>query len=142
VARRAKAKVSRTRSRLTIIDRAALVLAVKIVRAHSAADRQQIDDKLSREPWIEVAKFAAHSCQERALHLQPWQCWPPCAVEVDDDDTPGFEHRSIRSSAALLRRMLKLGISRWHPDPLAAIEAAERPGSSKEGSRDTVVPPA
>jgi hypothetical protein len=24
-----------------------------------------------------------------------------------------------------LRRMLALGISRWHPDPLAAIEAAE-----------------
>ena len=26
----------------------------------------------------------------------------------------------------LLQEMLDLGISRWHPDPLAAIEAAKR----------------
>ena len=41
---------------------------------------------------------------------------------------PGQRSRSIsghRAAAELLRRMLALGISRWHPDPLAAIEAAE-----------------
>ena len=115
----ARAKASRTR------DRQALTLAIETARKQSAADQQQIDDKLTREPWFAAAVFAAHECQERALRLKPWQCWPPCAVGVDDVDTPGFEHRGVRSSAALLRRMLALGISRWHPDPLAAIEAAE-----------------
>jgi hypothetical protein len=126
---RAKTKTSPTRDErgeaLTETDRQALTLAIETARKLSPADRQQIDEKLESEPWFTVAVFAAHSCQETALRLQPWQCWPPCAVEVDDDDAPGLEHRGIRSSAALLRHMLALGISRWHPDPLAAIEAAE-----------------
>jgi hypothetical protein len=126
---RTKAKASRTRDErseaLTDTDRQALTLAIEMARKHSRADRLQIDDKLTREPWFAVARFAAHGCQEHALRLKPWQCWPPCAVEPDDVDAPGFEHRGIRSSAALLQRMLALGISRWHPDPLAAIEAAE-----------------
>jgi hypothetical protein len=119
-----RAKASRTR------DRQALTLAIETARKQSAADQQQIDDKLSREPWLAVAVFAAHGCQERALRLKPWQCWPPCALEPDDVDTPGLEHRAIRRSAALLRRMLALGISRWHPDPIAAIERAEAEASA------------
>jgi hypothetical protein len=130
VARRAKAK----RDRLAILDRAALVLAIKIAREHSPADRQRIDRKLAEEPWVEVAMDAAHSCQEWALRLDPWQCWPPCAVEPGSVDTPGLEHRGISSSAKLLRQMLALDISRWHPDPLAAIEAAEA-----ESARRTAV---
>ena len=121
---RAKTKANRTRDRLTEADRQALTLAIEIARKQSLANREQIDDKLCTEPWIKVAKFAAHECQEKSLRLPPWQCWPPCAVEVDDVDDPGFEHRGIRSSAMLLRRMLSLDISRWHPDPIAAIEAA------------------
>ena len=121
---RTKAKANPRRD-LTDTDRQALTLAIETARMQSPADQQQIDDKLTREPWFAVANFAARMCQERALRLKPWQYWPPCAVEVDDDDAPGFEHRCIRSSAALLRQMLALGISRWHPDPLAAIEAVE-----------------
>jgi len=49
----------------------------------------------------------------------------PCMVEPDDSDEPGQEHRSIGKSAALLRQMLACGVSRWHPDPVGAIEAAE-----------------
>ena len=122
--RNAKAGPSDERG-LTETDRLALTLAIETARKLSPADRVQIDDKLGREPWFTVAKFAAHSCQETALRLPPWQCWPPCAVEVDDDDEPGLERRGIRNSAALLRRMSTLGISRWHPDPVAAIETAE-----------------
>jgi hypothetical protein len=127
---RAKRKASPTRNQrgeaLTEGDRQALTLAIETARKHSPADQQQIDGKLESEPWFTVAVFAAHGCQETALNLAPWQCWPPCAVEVDDDDdAPGLEHRGIRKSAVLLRRMLALGVSRWHPDPLAAIEATE-----------------
>jgi hypothetical protein len=31
-----------------------------------------------------------------------------------------------RAAALLLQRMLDAGVSRWHPDPLAAIAEAER----------------
>lgn len=127
---RAKAKASRTRDErgeaLTEADRQALMLAIETARKHSPADRQQIDDKLTRrEPWFDVAVFAAQECQEWSLRLKPWQAWPPCAVEPDDVDEPGFEHRGIGRSAALLRRMLSAGVSRFHPDPVGAIEAIE-----------------
>ena len=110
---------------LSDLDRQALDLAITIDRERNKACRQQIDDKLRTEPWLRVAKFAAQRCQEIALHLQPWECWPPCAVSVDEVDAPGFEHRGVSQSAALLRRMLACGVSRWHPDPIAAIEAAK-----------------
>jgi hypothetical protein len=113
---------------LTTADRAALELAIKTVRNESAARRKQIDDKLLNESWFAVAAFAAYGCQSKALNLKPWECWPPCKVSPDDSDAPGLEHRNIGKSAALLRQMLALGISRWHPDPLAAIERAEAEG--------------
>jgi hypothetical protein len=125
VARAKRAKATRNGRSLTLADRAALTLAIATARKHSPADREQIDDKLTRESWIEVATFAAHECQEWSLRLRPWQCWPPCTVEIDDVDEPGLEYRGISASAALLRQMLALGISKWHPDPLTAIEAAE-----------------
>jgi hypothetical protein len=109
---------------LSALDRRALERAIEIDRERSAACRAQIDDKLRSEPWLEVAQFAAHRCQEIALHLAPWECWPPAAVAVDVDE-PGFAHRGISQSAALLKRMLKAGLSRYEPDPLAAIEAVE-----------------
>jgi hypothetical protein len=121
---------------LTDADREALVLAIEIARRHSPADRQQIDGKLARgEPWFAVAVFAAHGCQERALRLPPWQCWPPCTVEPDEVDAPGLEHRGIGSSAALLRRMLAAGVSRFHPDPVSAIERAEAASEKSPASR-------
>jgi len=110
---------------LSDADRAALTLAIEIVRNESAGRRAQIDDKLQSEPWFEVAAFCAYGAQSAALALKPWECWPPCMVEPDDSDEPGQEHRSIGKSAALLRQMLACGVSRWHPDPVGAIEAAE-----------------
>jgi hypothetical protein len=118
---------------LSDADRAALELAIEIDRKRSPGDRQQIDDMLRERPWVEAATFAAHRCQETALHLKPWQCWPPCAVEVGEADTPGLEHRGIAKSALLLRKMLLLGISRWDPDPIAAIAAAETERDRRTG---------
>jgi hypothetical protein len=114
-----------TAADLSDVDREALTLAIKVVRNESAASREQIDDKLLSEPWFEVATFCAYGAQSAALALKPWECWPPCTVEPDDTDEPGLEHRSIGKSAALLRRMLACGVSRWDPDPLAAINAAK-----------------
>ena len=109
---------------LTKTDKAALKLAIEIDRRRDYATRQQIDSKLASEPWLEVAKFAAYGCQCSALHLKPWQP-PPCWAEVDDQDNEAGPISGRRAAAELLRKMLSLRISRWHPDPLAAIEAAE-----------------
>ena len=77
-----------------------------------------VNAKLETEDWQEAAEFAAYCCQIAALHLKPWQ-EPPCVVDENDplDRAPDAQ--------ALLRKMLALGVSRYHPDPLAAIEAAK-----------------
>jgi hypothetical protein len=69
----------------------------------------------------------AYGAQMEALQLRPWQ-WPPCWISDRDlawalaqpDD-----YRGIRRAAELARRMRDLGIDRYHPDPVAACEAAE-----------------
>jgi hypothetical protein len=99
-------------------DRDALRRAMEICRAESPGRSRQLDAKLKDEPWEEVAKFAAHCCQSRALRLFPWQD-PPMYGAVDiswrDED-----------AARLLHQMLSLGVSKYEPDPMAAIEAAKQ----------------
>jgi hypothetical protein len=114
-------------------DRAALALAIEIVRNESAGRRAQIDDKLKCEPWFEVATFCADRAQSVALTLKPWECWPPCTVEPDDTDERGLEHRRIGKSAALLRRMLAAGLSRYEPDPINALGRAAGSPKKKRG---------
>jgi len=69
---------------------------------------------LERCPYARDGEAAAYSLQMDNLKLKPWQ-WPPCWVEPGD--------RRHKQAAKLLRDMLAAGVSRWHPDPLAAIEA-------------------
>jgi hypothetical protein len=108
--------------RLSETDKAALELAIVIGRTLRP---DLIDRYLAEKPWLKAAIDASHICQQTKLNLRPWECWPPCAVAVGETDAPGLEHRGISKSAALLRKMLSLGISRWHPDPIAALAAAE-----------------
>jgi hypothetical protein len=123
------ATASRTRDEqrkaLTPTDKAALELAIEIARKRDRAQRQkQIDTMLKEQPWHEVAEFAAYGCQCDTLHLKPWQP-PPCWAEIDDQDNEAGPISGRRAAAELLRRMQALGISRWHPNPIAAIAAAE-----------------
>jgi len=64
--------------------------------------------------WYEVASFAAGCCQYQALQLKPWQ-EPPCQCDEDDPN------ERDRQGQALLRKMLAAGVSRYDPDPLAAL---------------------
>jgi hypothetical protein len=107
---------------LSDTDRQALELAIEIGRELRP---DLIDYFLAEKPWLDAAIDASHLCQTLKLNLRPWECWPPCAVAVGETDAPGLEHRGISKSAALLRKMLSLGISRWHPGPVAALAAAE-----------------
>ena len=92
---------------------------------------RQIADKLASEPWEDVGEFASYSAQCRALRLRPWQ-FPPCWI----DDIPAAlndpePHRGLRTAGELLQRMLAAGLSRYEPDPLKALEAAEAEARSQ-----------
>jgi hypothetical protein len=110
---------------LTQLDHAALELAVETARKEGPGRRQQIDSFLSSRDWFATATFCASCSQSRSLHLIPWQP-APCdignvAAALDDPD----ETRGNRSAAQLRLRMQRCGVSRWHPDPIAACEHAE-----------------
>jgi hypothetical protein len=103
---------------------------------------QQIQAKLKEEPRLAVMKFAASLCQDEALRLRPNQL-PPC--EIDPDDIDAILERgdcddvsAVYGAALLLRRMIKAGISRWHPDPVAALR--DRAGNGRECGREALAP--
>jgi hypothetical protein len=79
-----------------------------------------IDDRLaSGRDRVDVGKSAAYHCQIVSLGLLPWEI-PPCYAMA----RPAvYDHQ--RASRRLLGRMLDAGVSKWHPDPVAACEAAE-----------------
>ena len=110
---------------LTATDREALERAIAMKRQMSEADRLQVAGMLKEKPWRETAEFCSYGCQCDRLQLKPWQ-WPPCEVDPDWAEYTDDDHHGRIAAARLLERMLALGISRWEPDPVAAIVEAER----------------
>jgi hypothetical protein len=93
-------------------DRDALRAAVALVLS---TERRREFETLKRQlGWDAAAEICAHDCQSRALRLAHWSTELPCVAPI----------RGRSRASRLLRRMLKRGISRYHPDPLAAIEEA------------------
>jgi hypothetical protein len=76
-----------------------------------------IASKLRNSTWFEAASFAAYSLQADALGLRPWQTPPAMAGDP--------------AAAALVRRLRAAGLSRYEPDPLAALAKAERPAPKR-----------
>ena len=107
-------------------DRHALKLAMALCRAEDEACAEQIDSMLEDRSWAEVSAFAASHCQSRALRLAPWQ-QPPCNGDS--------KHHPDPDARALLEQMLALGVSRWHPDPMAALEETKRKGVAHDRSQ-------
>jgi len=97
-------------------DRLALKRALDTASKADKGRAKQLADKLRNEPWEDVAAFAAYCVQWRALRLKLWEL-PPCSVEEDDPNPRD------KAAQALLRRMLAAGLSRYEPDPMAALEA-------------------
>jgi hypothetical protein len=109
----------------TKIDVDALELAIAL--ALKDPERvEQVKSMLQERDRMEVGMFCAYQRQHKALHLQPWES-PPCWINDPDEvlarDQPD-DHKRERAAAILLKKMLGLGISQYHPDPLSAIEAA------------------
>ena len=114
---------------MTPKDEAAQQLAIDTLIAKGGERRRQIEEMLKDDqPVLTVGKFASYWCQIETLRLEPWELAP---VEVDADNPDAGRPDVQRSTdgryeaAALLREMFSLGISRWHPDPKAAIAEAK-----------------
>jgi len=102
------------------IDRAALELALQQTLAEKDQGRvEQVRSMLKGRARLEVMKFCSFHRQIAALGLRPWDA-PPCCGDLDNGN--GGDDQALR----LLRRMQKAGVSRWHPSPLEAVEAAEK----------------
>jgi hypothetical protein len=112
-------------------DREALKLAVAACTEGDAAELRDLIKSYGN--WEKAAKFSARCMQGRHLKLKPWEV-PPARIANPDNPDEGFYHPDQPGTASdgrvqaarLLQRMLALGISKWQPDPLTAIEEAER----------------
>ena len=115
---------------MPLTDDDALELALEHYRA---LDADHLDELLAEQPRWQVARVAAYVCLCKTLELKPWQ-WPPCWVrDPDDPDDPTDVQEQV--AAALVRRMLRAGVSKFHPDPPAALAAAEKGSSRSSRSR-------
>ena len=71
--------------------------------------------------------FCASHCQSRSLNLQAWQTPPMWVRDLDAALREPFGgKRGDREAAELLQRMLDAGLSKYEPDPLAALDQAMR----------------
>jgi hypothetical protein len=118
---------------------AAMQMAIDMLIAKGGTDRQHIESMLKADPWLAVGKFASYACQTESLRLEPWEVAP---VEINDPNNPDAGLRDAQrlidgryEAAKLLREMISLGISKWHPDPKAAIAQAKRHGCGDDLSR-------
>jgi hypothetical protein len=119
--------VAKTRaSKFSDVDRDAFKRAIEtMLRSPEAIYRTDFKRRLNtKEPWEKIGRDAASVCQCRALKLAPWQTAPHQA-EPNQIDEVGFEHRATAVASALLGKLLAAGCSRFEPNPIAAIEAAE-----------------
>jgi hypothetical protein len=108
-------------------DRRAMRAAIAAARNEDRGRREQVDAMLRDQSrsWEQVGHFCAYHCQTRALGLPPWQR-PPCLIEDPEAGLRGPDDLSGRHNAArLLQRMRQLRISKFDPDPMAAIAEAE-----------------
>jgi hypothetical protein len=97
-------------------DTAALTLALTQCRAQNEERARQLDRLLTQRPWQQVARLAAYVCQARNLELKPWETAPCWVLDPDTAD------RDERDAAKLLQRMLKAGVSQYHPNPRRALK--------------------
>ena len=113
-------------------DRDALILAIEqTLREKDLARVEQVRHMLDdpHRPWFETASFCSYHRQCRALNLAPWEEPPVHLADHLDDPYRGGLRGPLQVSPEglkLTRRMLAAGISVYHPDPLKALEEAER----------------
>lgn len=104
-------------------DIAALELAIEKFTARPGRARQVAGKAEQGDSWREIAELAAYSEQMDSLKLfigaapPCWQCANAQPETDDEDDVRAFQ---------ILQEMRQHGVSDYHPDPIKAIEAAQR----------------
>ena len=111
-------------TKLTATDLDALERALVAVCRRSPEDAARFEEMLREKDWREVCETAAYSMQCRTLALKCWQAPPMHSGDVAYGATATYGNKT--SEVTLKRRMLRLGISIYEPDPAAAIAKAER----------------
>jgi hypothetical protein len=115
------------------VDRAACERAIEIARADPDS-RMLIEALLARgDSFEEVGQTAAYHCQCASLHLRPWQPPPMYATPRLDGPDDGIMGR--HAADVLLCHLFAAGLSKYEPDPLKAIEQAERERATKTPPR-------
>jgi hypothetical protein len=102
---------------LTETDFDAMARAIAAARRESPTRAKQIDAMLRNEPWEDVGRFAAFSAQIESLHLMPWEST--------------LVYANSPEAHALFRRLKAAGLSKYEPDPLAAIAEVEQRATAK-----------
>jgi hypothetical protein len=105
---------------LSEADRLALERCIALALEEDQGLREQVTWMLENNNWLEVAQYCSYHLQYRALHLSPWES-PPCWIDPEGCDVqPRDAH-----GRQLLKRMTKLGVSRFAPDPVGALAIAQ-----------------
>ncbi|WP_409191035.1 hypothetical protein [Bradyrhizobium sp. RDM4] len=105
------------------IDRAAFDLAIEVARK-DPDQRRRFDAMVGAgDDYAEIGRAAAYHCQIESLGLMPWMS-PPCYPTMSALDQPYGDAGAKREIAELVLRMRRCGVSRWHPNPVNACEAA------------------
>jgi hypothetical protein len=107
------------------VDQDAFERALAIMLRHRELGRdfkRRLDER--EEPWDAIGRHAALVCQVESMGLKPWQV-APCEVEINQIDPPRDEHRRTRHASLTLERLLNAQLSRWEPDPPAALARIE-----------------
>lgn len=132
------------------LDKAALQLALDLTLADEPPDGhqriEQVQLLLKQDGWKETAEFCSYHQQMERLKLLPANS-PPCWILYEEGadailaegfipacHDPSIDISNYRS-AVLLKRMLALGISAYHPDPLGAIAEAEKAKPKRKPER-------
>jgi hypothetical protein len=100
---------------LTPADYSAMQACIDIMRRESPDCANQIDAKIKFEGYEAAGEFAACHVQSDVLKLRPWEV-PPCNI---------WGHHCA-NAIALRDRLLAAGVSVFVPDPMQAIDEAER----------------
>lgn len=109
-------------------DEAALELAIEQTLAEPDEGRvEQVKNMLATCTWFDVASFCSYHRQIQALRLA---CYDAPVCHIDDDEVeafirPGPGHETDTELVKLYLQMREYGVSRYHPDPAAAVRAAK-----------------
>jgi hypothetical protein len=117
---------------MSVSDQEAWQLAIEMLRhTGEAVWVNNVDNLLQSRGLEETGKWAAANMQFVSLRSKPWLTLPCNLSDADVDrilargDGNG-DLRGEYAAAVLAKRMQRLGVSRWHPDPEQAMRDAER----------------